>query len=64
MKAKELIEILEGLKPDEDVFFLPENSYYPEEFTYEIRRNVEIRAFLGSDFKGTIITSDGQVGGC
>lgn len=64
MKAKDLIEILEGLRENEEVYFLPNNSDYPEEFTFDVRRNVEIRAFWGDDFKGTLLVSDGQVGGC
>ena len=63
MQASELIEILEGLRPDEEVFFLPNNSSYPEDFSGFIRRNVNIRAFWGPDYKATIIFSDGQVGG-
>lgn len=63
MKAKDLIELLEGLRPDEEVFFLPNNSYYPEDFSERVRRNGNIRSFWGPDYKATIIFSDGQVGG-
>lgn len=64
MKVSDLIDLLEGLKPDEEIYFLPTNSYYPEDFSEDVRRKVEIRSFWGENFKGTIISSDGQVGGC
>lgn len=63
MKAKDLIELLESLREDEEVYFLAENSHYPEDFSKSFRRGVEIRAFWGKDKNGTILVSGGQVGG-
>ncbi len=63
MKAKDLISVLEDLNPETDVYFKPQNSSYPEDFTGYVRENITIRAFWGPDFKGAILTSDGQVGG-
>ena len=63
MKVKDLIEILEGLKEDEEILFLPENSSYQEDFSDETRRNVGIRSFWGKDYKATILISGEQVGG-
>ncbi len=63
MKVRDLVEILENLPQEDEIYFLPENSNYPEDFGYGVRRNMEIRAFWGSDFKGTIMYSEGQVGG-
>ena len=63
MKVKDLIEILECLKEDEEILFLPENSHYPEDFSDIIRRDVVINSFWGDDYKATILYSDGQVGG-
>ena len=63
MKAKDLIDMLGYLDPEEEVYFLPENSSYPEDFDGNVERNIEIRSFWGSDFKGTLLISDGQIGG-
>ena len=63
MKVKDLIYILEDLHPDDEVYFLPANSCYPEDFSDESARKMEIRSFWGSDFSGYILKSDGQVGG-
>lgn len=63
MKVKDLIEILETLKDDEEILFLPENSYYPEDFSADIRRDVGIRPFWGAGYKANILVSGEQVGG-
>lgn len=63
MKVRDLVEILENLPQEDQIYFCPTNSSYPEEFSCEVRRNVEIRAFWGSDFEATILYSEGQVGG-
>lgn len=63
MKVKDLIDILEGLDENEEVYFLPTNSYYPEDFSDDVRRNMNINSFWGGGHKATILFSDGQVGG-
>lgn len=63
MKAKDLIEILESLDENEEILFLPTNSYYPEDFSDDVHSNVTIRAFWGADYKATVLYSDGQAGG-
>lgn len=64
MKVKDLIYFLEGFRDEEEIYFLPNNSCYPEDFSENFRRGVEIRSFWGDNFKGTVLISDGQVGGC
>ena len=61
MKVRELIEMLENVNPESEVYFRPSNSYYVEDFG-NIRGKVDIRTFWGVDRKGVIINSNGQVG--
>lgn len=63
MTARELIEILEDLNPETEVYFLPSNSCYPEDFSDGQPEKRNIRSFWGEDFTGAIIHSDGQIGG-
>lgn len=63
MKAHELISILEDLNPDTEVYFLPANGMYAQDFAPYVKENVTIHAFFGNDFKGAVIGSGGQVGG-
>ena len=63
MKVKDLIGILEGFNEDEEILFVPTNSYYPEDFSYNVRRNAKINSFWGSESQAIVIFSDGQVGG-
>lgn len=63
MKARELIEMLEGLDPEKEVYFLPNNSYYAEEISTDYTKNASIHTFWGPDKKGVaVIYSGGQVG--
>lgn len=63
MKVKELIELLEGFDENEEVLFLPNNSYYPEDFSKQFSKDAYIRAFWGSDYHATVLFSGEQVGG-
>ena len=62
MKAKELITLLEGLNPESEVFFLPANGMYVQDFSPSFKQDVNIRALFGDDRKGVVIGSGGQVG--
>ena len=55
--------MLEGLNPEKEVYFLPNNSYYAEDISSDYTKNAFIRTFWGADRKGVaVIYSGGQVG--
>jgi len=62
MKAQELITLLQGLNPESEVFFLPANGMYVQDFSPYFLQEMDIRGFFGGEMKGTVINSGGQVG--
>ena len=62
MKAGKLIKLLQGLDPEEEVYFQPVNSTYVEDFSTGVEHNVEVRTFWGPNEEAAIISARKQVG--
>ena len=62
MKVRELIDVLENLDYDSEVYFKPENSSYVEDFSSMVRKTISVRAFYGDDFNAYVMISNGQIG--
>lgn len=63
MKARELIELIEeNCEDNDEVVFLPQNSYYPERID-DIEEMFIVPFYGNKNRKAMFLTSGGQVGG-